>query len=187
MKKINFCLLILFCSSLLTLSNCTAQEKSISPKSGIDQGQLATDFTLTDLSGKKVTLSSFKNKKAVILSFWATWCPFCLREVPKLKELHSKFSNRGLEIISINIAANDPISRVKEFKKSQKIPYSVLYDQDQAVSRTYAVSGIPVTLIIDPEGLILFRGYGLPEDAVQYFEKSLAANKENTPSNKKDL
>lgn len=177
MKKINFFLLLLFCSTLLTLSNCTAQEKSILPKSGIDQGQLATDFTLNDLSGKKVTLTSFKNKKTVILSFWATWCPYCVREVPKLKELHSKFSNRGLEIISINIAANDPISRVIEFQKKQKLPYSVLYDKDQTVSSTYAVSGIPVTLIIDPDGLIVFRGYGLPEDAGQYFDKALAAKK----------
>ena len=177
MKKINFCLLILFSSTLLTLSNCTAQEKSIAPKSGIDERQLATDFILNDLSGKKVTLSSFKNKKAVILSFWATWCPYCVREIPKLKKLHSKFANRGLEIISINIAANDPISRVIEFEKKQALPYSVLYDKDQIVSRTYAVSGIPVSLIIDPDGLIIFRGYGLPEDVEQYFEKTLTAKK----------
>ena len=177
MKKINFCLLILFSSTLLTLSNCTAQEKSIAPKSGIEPGQLATDFILDDLSGKKVTLSSFKNKKTIILSFWATWCPYCVREIPKLKELHSKFGDRGLEIISINIAANDPISRVIAFEKKQKLPYSVLYDKDQTISRTYAVSGIPVTLIIDPDGLIVFRGYGLPEDAGQYFDKALAANK----------
>ena len=177
MKKINFYLLTLLCSSILTISNCTAQEKSVPTKQGINQGQMAIDFTLTDLSGKKVTLSSFKNKKGVVLSFWATWCPYCVREIPKLKELHSKFSNRGLEIISINIAANDPISRVMEFEKRQKIPYSVLYDKDQTVSRIYAVSGIPVTLIIDPEGLIIFRGYGLPEDTEQYFDKTLAAKK----------
>ena len=162
---------------ILTISNCTAQEKNISPKPGIDVGQLAINFTLNDLSGKKVTLSSFKNKKAVILSFWATWCPYCIREIPKLKELHSKFSDRGLEIISINIAANDPISRVIEFEKKQKLPYVVLYDKDQIVSRIYAVSGIPVTLIIGPDGLIIFRGYGLPEDAEQYFDKNLAAKK----------
>ena len=169
MNKINFGSLILFCSILLTLSNCAAQEKNILAKQGINQEQIAIDFTLNDLSGKKITLSSFKNKKAVILSFWATWCPYCVREIPKLKELHSKFKDRGLEIISINIAANDPISRVIEFKKKQKLPYSVLYDKDQTVSRTYAVSGIPVTLIIDPDGLIVFRGYGLPEDVGQYF------------------
>ena len=177
MKRINYTLLFLSFFLLLIISNCTAQEKSIAPKPGIDVGQLATDFTLNDLSGKKVTLLSFRNKKAVILSFWATWCPYCIREIPKLKELHSKFSDRGLEIISINIAANDPISRVIEFEKKQKLPYSVLYDKDQTVSRTYAVSGIPVTLIIDPDGLIVFRGYGLPEDSGQYFDKNLPTKK----------
>jgi len=177
MKKINFCLLILFCSTLITLSNCTAQEKTTVNKPGINQGQLAIDFTLNDLNGKKVTLSSFKNKKAVILSFWATWCPYCVREIPKLKKLHSKFAGRGLEVISINIAANDPIHRVIEFGKKQNISYSVLYDKVQAVSRTYGVSGIPVSLIIDPDGLIIFRGYGLPEDVEQYFDKTLAAKK----------
>jgi len=177
MKKINVGSLILFCSILLTLSNCTAQEKNIPAKQGINQGQLATDFTLNDLNGKKTTLSSFKNKKAVILSFWATWCPACSSEIPKLKELHSKFADRGLEIISINIAANDPIFRVIEFNKRQNLPYSVLYDKDNTVSRTYSVSAIPVSLIIDPDGLIIFRGYGLPGDVVQYFDKTLTIKK----------
>lgn len=170
-------MLILTCTILLTLSNCVAQEKNSSPQEGINQGQLAPDFTLNDLNNKKVTLSSFKKKKAVVLSFWATWCPYCVREIPGLKNLHTRFSNRGLEILSINIAANDPIYRVTQYAKKQALPYTVLYDKDQTVSRSFGVSGIPVSIIIDKEGVIIFRGYGLPEDAEQYFDKTLPAKK----------
>jgi len=91
-------------------------------KKGIQQGQLAPDFSLNDLNSKKVTLSSFKNKKAVILSFWATWCPYCIKEIPKLKTLHTKFQNRGLEVLSVNIAANDPIYRVIQYAKKRPSP-----------------------------------------------------------------
>ncbi len=177
MKKITLYSLILVCLATLTISNCVAQEKGSAPKQGIQQGQLAPDFTLNDLNGKKFTLSSIKNKKAVILSFWATWCPYCIKEIPKLRTLHAKFQNRGLEVLSVNIAANDPIYRVTQYVKKQALPYSVLYDKDQTVSRSYGVSGIPVSLIIDKEGIIIFRGYGLPEDVEQYFDKTLAAKK----------
>jgi len=57
----------------------------------------------------------------------------------------------------------------------------VLYDKDQTVSRSYGVSGIPVSIIIDKEGVIIFRGYGLPEDVEQFFDKTLAAKKQPKP------
>ena len=180
-------LLIFTCSILFTLSNCTAQDKKPGPKQGINEGQLAPDFTLNDLNGKKITLSSLKKeKKTVCLSFWATWCPYCIREISKLKSLHSKFSSRGLKILSINIAANDPLYRVTEFVKKKGMPYSVLYDKTQTVSRSYGVSGIPVSIIIDADGMIVFRGYGLPENVEFYFEKTLVSGSDNTPPVKSD-
>lgn len=174
MKKFNLCLMVVICLSALTLSHCVAQEKEPAPSQGVQQGQLAADFTLTDLNGKKVTLSEFRNKKAVVLSFWATWCPYCIREIPGLKNLHTKFSKQGLEILSINIAANDPLYRVTQYVKKKDLPYAVLYDKDAVVSRTYGVTGIPVSVIIDKNGVIVYRGYGMPGDAEQYFEKTLA-------------
>jgi len=173
MKKFTPCLVIAICLLAFTLSNCEARDKSPAPAQGVQQGQLATDFTLTDLNGKKVTLSSFRNKKAVVLSFWATWCPYCIREIPGLKNLHTKFNKRGLEILSINIAANDPPYRVTQYVKKKAIPYTVLYDKDGTLSRTYGVTGIPVSVIIDKKGKIVYRGYGMPGDAEQYFTKTL--------------
>ncbi|MDA8432453.1 MAG: TlpA disulfide reductase family protein, partial [Nitrospiraceae bacterium] len=63
--------------------------------------QKAPDFTLKDLRGNHVTLSSLKGK-VVLLNFWATWCPPCVAEMPELNKLYRKMASRGLEIVAVS-------------------------------------------------------------------------------------
>ena len=81
--------------------------------------------------------------------------------VPGLPTGHSLFfrslrqySPRGLEVISINIATNDPLPRVQSFQEVNKMPYRILYDEKTEVSRVYGVFGIPTSLLIDRDGII---------------------------------
>lgn len=142
------------------------------PQVGIMKGQLAPDFMLKDIGGKQISLSSAKNS-VVCLVFWATWCPYCLREVPRYKELHAKYAAKGLKILSINIAANDPLPRVEAFQQKMQLPYPILYDSAQNVSQLYYVTGIPVNVIIDRKGVIQYRGYQLPDNADQLIAQLL--------------
>lgn len=139
---------------------------------GIMKGQLAPDFTLKDIGGKQVSLSSEKNN-VVCLVFWATWCPYCVREIPRYKELNLKYAAKGLKILSINIAANDPLTRVEAFQQRTQLPYPILYDSAQEVSRLYYVTGVPVSVIIDRKGIIQHRGYQLPDNADQIIAQLL--------------
>ncbi len=139
---------------------------------GIMKGQIAPDFTLKDISGKQMSLSSEKNN-VVCLVFWATWCPYCVREMPRYKELHAKYAAKGLKILSINIAANDPLPRVEAFQQKTQLPYPILYDSMQEVSRLYYVTGVPVSVIIDRKGIIQYRGYQLPDNADQMIAQLL--------------
>ena len=92
------------------LAGCgnAGEERQSAPGSaqanGILTGQRAPDFTLNDLSGKPFTLSGLRNKKPVLLIFWATWCPACLQAIPYFSELHTRYNPKGLEIIAVNIA-----------------------------------------------------------------------------------
>ena len=142
------------------------------PVTGVMKGQAVPDFSLKDTQGKQISLSSAKNK-VVCLLFWATWCPYCTRELPRLKELNAKFADKGLVILSINIAANDPLPRVEAYQVKNQLPYTVLYDAVQEVSRRFYVTGIPVSIIIDRKGIIQYRGYQLPENVEQLVSQLL--------------
>jgi peroxiredoxin len=170
MKKIA---LIIAAASLLCAyvpaAYCAGPAK---PMVGIMKGQIAPDFTLKDISGRQLSLSSEKNN-VVCLVFWATWCPYCVRDMPRYKELYVKYAAKGLKILSINIAANDPLPRVEAFQQKTQLPYPILYDSMQEVSRLYYVTGVPVSVIIDRKGIIQHRGYQLPDNADQIIAQLL--------------
>lgn len=170
-KKLKSILIII--GLMLVLAGCSNGQEQASLTTGLMKGQLAPDFTLKDINGKQFSLSSYKNKNTVCLVFWATWCPYCLKEIPKIKNIHSKFSSNGVKVISVDIATNDPIGRVKAFQKQLEIPYPILYDADNTVSRLYGISGVPASFIIDRQGIIRYRGYQLPEDIDGLFEQLL--------------
>lgn len=157
---------------LSLLSGCSNAEER-KPTTGLTQGKIAPDFALKDLDGNTVSLASFKNNNPVCILFWATWCPYCVRDIPRVKSLHEKYAPQGLKILSINIAANDPIQRVINFKNRYGLPYTILYDENNVVSQLYGVVGIPVSVIIDRKGVIQYRGYQLPDNVEEIVKKIL--------------
>lgn len=154
------CIAFIFC---ITAGPAVVGAEPALPQTGVMKGKVAPDFTLQDITGKTISLSSAKNS-VICLQFWATWCPYCIREMPRFKQLHKKFSGKGLKILSINIAANDPLPRVVAYQKKAQLPYPVLYDSRQEVSRRFLVTGIPVSIVIDRKGVIQHRGYQLPDN-----------------------
>lgn len=123
-------------------------------------GKSAPDFTLADLSGKEVTLSSFKGK-AVLLNFWATWCPYCRKERAHLDALSREYRDKGLIILSV--ATDHSVSTVKSFMKKTPVDFIVLSDSKGSVSSEYGVSGFPTSFLIDSNGMIKQRVVGFRE------------------------
>jgi len=172
MKRNVTLVIILFCF-LVTVTGCSDAQRETPLTTGLMKGQMAPDFSLKDLGGKQVTLSSFKDNSVVCLVFWATWCPYCVTEIPKLKELHTAMAAKGVKVLAVNVASNDPIQRVKAFQGKRQIPYTILYDENNIASRLYGVQGIPVSIIIDKKGIIQFRDYKLPENIEKVFGRLL--------------
>ncbi|MDR2509944.1 MAG: TlpA family protein disulfide reductase [Spirochaetaceae bacterium] len=114
-------------------------------------------FTLTALDGASVSLDSLKGK-VVFLNFWATWCPPCREEMPSMEALYQKFRSKGLEIVACDIMENK--ERVEKFMRDKNINFQALLDSDGRVSRTYGVQGIPVTFILDRDGMIILSAVG---------------------------
>lgn len=141
MKKM---ILILFAAGIFSLNTCFAD------------GSPAPDFTLSDLNGNKVTLSSQKGK-VVFLDFWATWCPPCRASIPEVEKLYEKYESKNVAFFGVNVE-NDP-SAVKDFVAKKGIKYTVLLGDDK-VSRAYEIHGIPTFYIIDQKGNIAENDVG---------------------------
>ena len=124
-------------------------------------GKKAEDFTLSDLDGKPVKLSSLRGK-VVMLDFWATWCGPCRIEMPSIQKLHREFKGRGLIVLGINYG-EEP-AKVRPFLEKNGYDFRILLDRQQTVGLRYQVSGIPTLFIIDKAGTIRAHFVGVRDE-----------------------
>src|SRR5687767_10454531 len=80
----------------------------------------APDFTLTDISGKQVSLKDYRGK-VVLVDFWATWCPPCRVSIPAMEELHKEYGPKGLQVLSVSM--DEDVELVAPFAQEQKMTY----------------------------------------------------------------
>jgi len=138
--------------ALVCLLSCEQESSTSRTPSKAVQEAKAPDFTLKDLSGKSVKLSSLRGNPVLVI-FSATWCPECRREIPYFKEIYASYYSKGLQIVNIDIM--EPKDRVRSFADRFELPYLTLLDEDGQVAQKYGVYGIPTALLIDKNGIIL--------------------------------
>jgi peroxiredoxin len=120
------------------------------------------DFTLPDLDGHPVTLRPFLGKKAILLVFWATWCPECKAAIPEINTIHAGPFGGKLEVFGVDY--RESREKVLAAVKARDIRYPVLLDERGQVARSYGVIGIPTYVLIDRHGKIVYRDHVLPGD-----------------------
>ena len=121
--------------------------------------QQAPDITLQLLDGKKLKLSSLKGKP-VLITFWATSCPGCIKEMPHLIELYDELHSEGLEIIGIAMPYDRP-DYIMEMVKRKNVTYRIAFDlKGEAVRAFGNVSLTPTTFLIDDKGKIIKKKIG---------------------------
>ncbi len=142
---------------------------------------LAPDFTLKTMDGQEITLSQLKGK-VVLLDFWATWCGPCRESIPHLIQLYRNYRENGLELIGMDVDKGD-METVRRFVKSMDIPYPIVSAPEDVV-RSYRVTGIPATILIDKEGIIRERVAGFSNTIAQELTTKVAeliSEKSNKP------
>ncbi|UCB51733.1 MAG: TlpA family protein disulfide reductase [Candidatus Zixiibacteriota bacterium] len=160
---------LLICLLLsLILIHCGGNPHDSSPSNDFD-------FNLPDLEGKTHGLKDYRGE-VVVLNFWATWCPPCLEETPKLNDLHSRYKDSGVHVIGIALD-KDSLEIVGPFVKKYDISYAILRGDREIFATLSAGSsgkdfqGVPTTLIIDRKGKIRERFDGSFES--EQLEESL--------------
>ena len=119
----------------------------------------APDFQLEDMDGEKYSLQSYRGK-VVILNFWATWCPPCRREIPSMEALYQAFRDEAFAILAINEWETE--DHVFAFMGQLPVEpsFPILLDLDSEVATSFGVKGLPTTLLLDPQGRIVYRAVG---------------------------
>ena len=127
-----------------------------------------------DLDGKPIDVAQNIGNKAVMLIFWASWCPSCRTEVPKLNELASKYAGRGMEFIGVNVGYNDTYKRAKAFAEKTGMTYPNLFDSTGTIGEQYGLQGVPTVVIADKKGFIRYYGHATPEITEETFKQLMA-------------
>jgi cytochrome c biogenesis protein CcmG/thiol:disulfide interchange protein DsbE len=139
------------------------------------KGKPAPDFALEDLSGKKVSLASYKGK-AVLINFWATWCGPCKIETPWLVELRNQYAAQGFEILGISTEGDDlpkddkagwakDKAAIAKFVQQEHMQYPVLIDGD-SISKPYGgLDEMPTSFFVDRNGTVVAAQLGLTSKA----------------------
>jgi len=131
------------------------------------KGQPTPPFTLSRLEGAPIAFPADLQGQVVAVRFWADWCPFCEGEMRSIEPVYQRYRDRGLRLLAINVRQDRETAAA--FIEALGISYEVLLDLDGAVARSYGVSGLPTTVLLDRQGRLAARILG--ESTPEVFER----------------
>jgi len=118
---------------------------------------VAEDFSLRGLDGQTHQLSAYAGK-VILVSFWATWCPECIFEMPSLQALSKALADSDFILLTINVGEDQ--ERVRSFAQQHNLNFPILLDQDLKTYKKWPVLGVPTSFVIDQHGKIAYSVVG---------------------------
>ena len=146
-------------TSMQENNNDSERRDRQSPVDGSPREPFSTK--LLNLEGKEVTVQDVMEGETVVLNFWATWCPPCLREIPTFIKLQSKYREHGISFLGV---ALDDISEVSAFLEEMKLNYPVLIGDQQVIKMMEglgnSIGALPYTVVLNRERNTIYSHQG---------------------------
>ena len=137
----------------------------------IEEGKRASDFTLKDINGNDFNLASLFGKgKYIVVDFWGSWCSWCIKGFPKMKEYYNKYRDR-LEIVGI--ACYDKEDKWKAAVAKNNVPWLHVFSPDGITEERYGVTGYPYKVLISPKGKVIKCFKGETDEFYETLDKEL--------------
>lgn len=156
MKLTLLCLLLLLAFPALVASETLAPQDDIESYTRV--GDRVPAFTITDLSGREIDTASLKGK-VLLVNFWATWCPPCRVEMPRLeKEVWRKYKDSNFVMVAI--AREQSEQEIAEFQKESGFTFPFAADPEREVYKLFGNGGIPRSYVVGADGKILYQSVG---------------------------
>jgi peroxiredoxin len=125
----------------------------------INSKEQAPDVTFTTLEGKEIKLSALEGK-VVLVNFWATDCPGCIKEMPDLIKTYNDYKDKGFELVAVAMSY-DPPSHVLNYTQKNALPFPVMHDSYGEVAASFNnVRVTPTAFILDKQGKVISRIIG---------------------------
>jgi peroxiredoxin len=126
---------------------------------GLTQKASAPALTMTTLAGQTIDLAQYRGK-TVVVNFWATSCPGCVKEMPQLVDVYQRYHSKGLEVVAVAMSY-DPADNVRQFAAEQHLPFPVVMDTQGEIARAFGeVKLTPTSFVIDADGHIAEQTIG---------------------------
>jgi thiol-disulfide isomerase/thioredoxin len=111
--------------------------------------------------------------KVVYLDFWASWCGPCRKSFPWMNAMQAKYQAQGFKVISINLDADKALAQ--QFLKKNKANFSVIYDPEGTIAKTFDIQGMPTSVLINKSGKIVIKHSGFFNNKVQQYQQEIEA------------
>jgi peroxiredoxin len=121
-------------------------------------GVKVADVAMQDVTGKRRTLSEFKNKKAIVVVFVGTECPIANLYYPTLADMQKRYAAKGVQVLAINSNPQDSLADVAEHARERNLPFPVLKDADQSAADAFGAHRTPEAFLLDGGRTIRYRG-----------------------------
>lgn len=157
---------------LLVVSFQVMAAKRFAGLSPVPQKPQAIEFELQDLSGKWHTISQYEGK-AIIITFWATWCIPCRVEMPSMQRAWEQFEKGKVIMLGINVG--EEADAISDFLDEVPVEFPILLDKDSSTMRQWYVIGLPTTYVVNPAGKIVYKAIGGREWDDPYFISAITA------------
>ncbi len=123
------------------------------------EGAALPDFSLSDMQGKRHTLSDYRGQ-VVMLNFWATYCGPCIKEMPSMQRLKEKMAGKPFAILAVDMAEEKEDVATFLSRHKIKVDFPLLLDPEGAVVEQWMISAVPTTFILDKASKIRYALYG---------------------------